>query len=411
MKRRPLRAALRGTFAGLLLLLAGCASATSSPSEDTGAGDTRDSGSDAADAALIDSGLVDTTEDTAVADTAVEPDTLSDICPDGLAGECESRTIRCTADRLAYETCGRCGNLVNTTICGDGQICDDSSGLAECRACLSGECTSEAACPPNTSQCADYRTAVTCRADGSIDLRTQCPGGGRCVDGGCRSRGTATATGCNANTDCLGALCLCGADGADLTAECSSAALTGGYCSTVDCMTNGCDPTGELCVDFGVTGSFGGADLCVVRGGCTADQLPGAACGGAGFACTELPTHARPTDRAVWRPACWPASIKPIGAECSSDAECVGGLCLTRDLAGSAVSYCSASCGEAADCPSYAACMRDPRAAAGVFLCMAKTEFCPRIQSGTRAQIDGLRLEFFDVADQADTTTVCYFAE
>jgi hypothetical protein len=397
-----------------LLLLSGCASATSSSSdvEDTGAADTRDSGSDAADTAVIDSGLADTAEDTALVDTTVEPDTLSEVCPDGLAGECESRTIRCTADRLAYETCGRCGNLVNTTRCGDGQICDDSSGLAECRACLSGECATEADCPPNTLQCADYRTAVSCRADGTVDLRTVCPGGGRCVDGGCRSRGTATATGCTANTDCLGALCLCGADGADLTGECSTQALIGGYCSTTSCMTNGCDPTGELCVDFGVTGSLGGADICVLRGGCTADQLPGAACGGTGFACTELPTHARPTDRAVWRPACWPAAIKPIGAECSSDAECVGGRCLTRTLAGSSVSYCSADCGAAADCPSYATCMQDPApAAGGAYFCMAKTAFCPRIDTVARNQIDARRLAFYDVADQAETSTVCYFAE
>jgi hypothetical protein len=395
-----------------LLLLSGCASATSSDAEDTGTADTRDSGSDAADTAVIDSGLADTAEDTALADTTVEPDTLSEVCPDGLAGECESRTIRCTADRLAYETCGRCGNLVNTTRCGDGQICDDSSGLAECRACLSGECATEADCPPNTLQCADYRTAVSCRADGTVDLRTVCPGGGRCVDGGCRSRGTATATGCTANTDCLGALCLCGADGADLTGECSTQALIGGYCSTTSCMTNGCDPTGELCVDFGVTGSLGGADICVLRGGCTADQLPGAACGGTGFACTELPTHARPTDRAVWRPACWPAAIKPIGAECSSDAECVGGRCLTRTLAGSSVSYCSADCGAAADCPSYATCMQDPApAAGGAYFCMAKTAFCPRIDTVARNQIDARRLAFYDVADQAETSTVCYFAE
>jgi hypothetical protein len=177
-------------------------------------------------------------------------------------------------------------------------------------------------------------------------------------------------------------------------------------------MTNGCDPTGELCVDFGVTGSLGGADICVLRGGCTADQLPGAACGGTGFACTELPTHARPTDRAVWRPACWPAAIKPIGAECSSDAECVGGRCLTRTLAGSSVSYCSADCGAAADCPSYAACMQDPApAAGGAYFCMAKTAFCPRIDTVARNQIDARRLAFYDVADQAETSTVCYFAE
>lgn len=411
MRRCSRPAALRLALT-CLLLLSGCASATSSDAEDTGTADTRDSGSDAADTAVIDSGLADTAEDTALVDTTVEPDTLSEVCPDGLAGECESRTIRCTADRLAYETCGRCGNLVNTTRCGDGQICDDSSGLAECRACLSGECATEADCPPNTLQCADYRTAVSCRADGTVDLRTVCPGGGRCVDGGCRSRGTATATGCTANTDCLGALCLCGADGADLTGECSTQALIGGYCSTTSCMTNGCDPTGELCVDFGVTGSLGGADICVLRGGCTADQLPGAACGGTGFACTELPTHARPTDRAVWRPACWPAAIKPIGAECSSDAECVGGRCLTRTLAGSSVSYCSADCGAAADCPSYATCMQDPApAAGGAYFCMAKTAFCPRIDTVARNQIDARRLAFYDVADQAETSTVCYFAE
>lgn len=405
----PRRAAWRSALAGLLL--AGCASATSPEPEDTGASGTRDSGGDATDTRDSGNDTADTAEDTTPEDTAVEPDTLSEICPDGLAGECDSRTIRCTADRLSYETCGRCGNLVNTTICSDGQICDDSSGLAECRPCLSGECATEADCPPNTSQCADYRTAVTCRADGSIDLRTQCPGGGRCVDGGCRSRGTVTATNCTTNTDCLGALCLCGGE-STAAEDCGAAALTGGYCSTVDCMTNGCDPTGELCVDFGVTGSFGGADLCVLRGGCTADQLPGTPCGSAGYACTELPTHARPTDRALWRPACWPDSVKPIGADCSSNADCVGGRCLTRNLAGTTVSYCAADCGEAADCPSYATCMQDPNpSAGGAYFCMAKTAFCPRIDTVARNQIDARRLPFFDVADQADTTTVCYFAE
>ncbi len=411
MRLRPHGAAMRLAFTGLLLL-AGCASATSSESEDTGAADTRDSGGDAADTRDSGNDTADTSVDTTPEDTAIEPDTLSEICPDGLAGECDSRTIRCTADRLSYETCGRCGNLVNTTICSDGQICDDSSGLAECRVCLSGECATEADCPPNTSQCADYRTAVTCRADGTIDLRTPCPSGGRCVSGVCRSAGSVTASACSASADCLGGSCLCGADGADTAADCSAASLTGGYCSTVDCMTNGCDPTGELCVDFGVTGSFGGADLCVLRGGCAADQLPGTPCGGAGFACTELPTHARPTDRAVWRPACWPDSVKPIGADCSSDADCIGGRCLTRNLAGTTVSYCAADCGEAADCPSYATCMQDTNpSAGGAYFCMAKAAFCPRIGTVARDQIDARRLPFFDVADQADTTTVCYFAE
>ena len=410
MRLRPHGAARRLAFTGLLL--AGCASATSSESEDTGASDTRDSGGDATDTRDSGNDTADTAVDTKPEDTAVEPDTLSTNCPDGLAGECESRTIRCTADRLSYETCGRCGNLVNTTICSDGQICDDSSGLADCRVCLSGECATEAACPPNTSQCADYRTAVTCGADGTFGPRAPCPSGGRCVSGLCSSSGSVTGSTCTSRSDCLGGSCLCGADGADLTAECSAAALIGGYCSTVDCMTNGCDPTGELCVDFGVTGSFGGADICVVRGGCAADQLPGASCGSAGFACTELPTHARPTDRAVWRPACWPASITPIGAECSSDAECVGGRCLTRNIAGNTVSYCSADCGVAADCPSYATCMQDPNpTAGGAYFCMAKTAFCPRIDTVARNQIDARRLAFFDVADQADTSTVCYFAE
>lgn len=406
----PHRAAWRWALAGLLL--AGCASASSPEQEDTGASDRRDSGSDTAVVPDSSNDAADTAADSTSEDTAIEPDTLSDDCPDGLAGECDSRTIRCTADRLAYETCGRCENLVNTTTCAGGQICDDSSGLAECRACLFGECATEADCPPNTSQCADYRTAVTCRADGSIDLRTQCPSGGRCVSGVCRSAGNVTATNCTASVDCLGALCLCGAAGTDLAADCSSASLTGGYCSTVDCMTNGCDPTGELCVDFGVTGSFGGADLCVLRGGCTADRLPGSPCGSAGFACTELPTHARPTERALWRPACWPDAIKPIGADCSSDADCVGGRCLTRNLAGTTVSYCAADCGDAADCPSYATCMQDTNpAAGGAYFCMAKSAFCPRIGAVARNQIDARRLPFFDVADQADTTTVCFFAE
>ena len=407
MKRllRPSRlAALLG-----LALVAGCASA-SSTGDSSDVSDTRTGGSDtdAVDTLPEDSSNLDTT---VAEDTTPEPDTLSEICPDGLAGECEARTIRCTADRLAYETCGRCGNLVNTTTCADGQICDDSSGLAECRPCLSGECATEADCPPNTSQCADYRTAVTCRADGTVDLRTICPGGGRCVAGGCRSAGSQTAAACTANSGCLGSLCLCG--GESTTAEdCGAAGLGAGYCSTVDCLTNGCDPANELCVDFGVTGSFGDADLCVLRGGCSADRLPGTPCGGAGYACTELPTHARATDRAQWRPACWPDTIKPIGAACSSDAECVGGRCLTRSLGGNTVSYCTASCGDAADCPSYATCMQDPNpAAGGAFFCMAKTAFCPRLDTVARNQIDARRLVFFDVADQADTTTVCYFAE
>lgn len=398
-------------LAATLMFLAACASASSTGTE-ADASDTRDSGSDtsATDTRVEDSSVADTTP---IEDTTPEPDTTSEICPDGLAGECESRTIRCTADRLAYETCGRCGNLVNTTSCGDGQICDDSAGLAECRPCLSGECATEADCPPNTSQCADYRTAVTCRSDGTVDLRTICPGGGRCVGGGCRSLGTATSTACNTGSECLGAQCVCGSDSVSVPAEdCAAAALGGGYCSTVDCMANGCDPASELCVDFGVTGNFGDADICVLRGGCSADQLPGAPCGGAGYACTELPTHARPSDRAVWRPACWPANIKPIGAACSSDAECVGGRCLTRSLAGSNVSYCTSNCGDAADCPSYATCMQDPNPSAGdAYFCMAKTAFCPRLDTVARNQIDARRLAFFDVADQADTTTVCYFAE
>jgi hypothetical protein len=167
-----------------------------------------------------------------------------------------------------------------------------------------------------------------------------------------------------------------------------------------------------------VTSTFAGLDLCVRREGCAAstsatDPDPGTVpCGRPGFACQELPTRPSPGARAGWAPACWPGWVAPIGGSCTADRDCVGGRCERRTIDGTDVSYCTMRCGADASCPSYAACVHDQRDPdSNAFLCMAKTEFCPRLESLSRSLIDSLRYEPYDASDGARTNNVCYFAE
>ena len=416
---------MRRGLALTLTLLWGCAGAGEASTDldtgsgvdvaerDTGARADAETGDDDTEAVAEDSAEA---SDTSPPEDTVPSDTTPASCDGGLQGECEPSSLACDPAQGGIVVCGRCGNVVRVDACVDGQTCDP--GADACRACAAGECATEAECPPNTSLCEDYHTAIHCNGAGEVDLTTPCAGQGRCIDGGCSTSGAATGSSCDADSACLGRSCLCDAAERDSAmAGCSTPLLASGFCTTSNCVRNGCDPVRERCADFSVTGAAGGDAVCISAGPCVAGSLT-AACGSNGR-CTEVPTRTTLGARATWTEACWSNTVKPIGAECSSDDDCIGGLCRHRTIEGFDVSYCTARCGEDAGCPSYATCADDPDTTrSNEFVCLVKSETCThygddgfRLPSEPRSRMETAYrpAAFYSPADMASTSTVCYF--
>jgi len=337
------------------------------------------------------------------------PDTDEDPTSscDEVGDECDPRAVYCS-DVRARSFCSRCGFILYTEACEGIDICDESGASAVCRPCDGDDCPDNLECIANQRTCADFRTVQVCGADGRVASTTPCSAGRRCFDGSCGSEGRTTGQNCTLNIDaangCNGHLCVCGTDYRDThgDAHCS-AALTDGYCSTQRCTQNRCNQDSEVCADFSLNGTYGSQDFCVTREGCTD---VGRNCGRAGMTCQELPTRRGPSARLEWELACWVGNSSRIGGRCSSNDDCVGGLCIFQNVGGAQVSYCSQICGADAGCPSNATCVVD-RDNPGRYICgaNANTRDCPRLDSeplhirttSPQARFDG------------GTTSVCYF--
>lgn len=384
---------LRPLLLAALFLFSACA-AESPDATDTSVG--RDVGSDAdAD---------DGSSEDAEADDGSQPD-VSDDASDGsspgdaddggggtdLGGdvidcevvgeECVARSVYC-ADLETRAFCSRCGFILSSEPCDEGEVCDASSGVAECRPCVDAECPEIVDCEPRERSCLNWQTVQVCGADGTVETTQPCPAGRRCFNGSCGPEGGETGVDCTADIDpttgCKGSLCVCGPG---WTAENGSAAcsgaLAGGYCSTGNCAVNGCNYADEVCFDA-AGNPLGGESFCVLRNGCT---LRGRACG-TGMVCEELPGRRGPSSDITWELACFTANTAGIGGACTNDADCVGGECRTRNVGGADVSYCTSACGAGGGCPSYAACVEDPNLT-GDYICLAKADGgeCPRLST------------------------------
>lgn len=386
---------------------------------DTGATDTGATDTDSTDAAT-DSG-VDAVEDVGV---DAEPDVVEDVTPDiveedtepdtpgfdceVLAGECDPTAVYC-ADETTIAFCSRCGEVLFEEGCDATEVCDDTSGIAECRPCEGEECPDNIECEAGERSCLDFETAQICGGDGTVDTVSPCPAGRRCFEGSCGSEGGTTGGSCTTDIDaeagCAGHLCVCGtewveANGAD---GCASG-LADGYCAGLGCGVNGCDEDNEICADFGPSGAWGGDAFCILTEDCAAR---GRACGRPGMVCQELPIDRGPDRRADWAMGCWTGGLSPIGGSCTTDGDCAGGRCLTRNVAGADVTYCAAPCGDDAGCPSNATCVVD-RDNDGEFLCLANANAadCPRLDSEPLFIRSSPPLERY----AGGTTSVCFFA-
>ncbi|MCB9506613.1 MAG: hypothetical protein H6700_10115 [Myxococcales bacterium] len=405
----------------LAALFAGCVSSASESDTDTATG--RDVAEDSADSAVEDAEPDLTAE---VGDDATEEldaisppdvDTSPDVTEAGIldcevvGDECEPSSITCAeADGVAVvRFCSRCGFVLRDTACDELEVCEEADGAGRCRACTGDECPILDSCTAGARSCLDYNTVQICGRDGTIDSVADCPAGRRCFEGSCGQTGGDTGDACSLNIDpsngCNGHICLCGDEFESAVSDplCAEPAFASGYCSTIDCATNGCVPGEEICADFGPSGRLNGGTYCVATNDCS---VRGRSCGPTGFACEELPTRTGSSPIA-WQLGCWDADLHTIGETCTSDADCLGGECRTSNVGGADVSYCTMRCGPDAACPSFAACVDDPDNVAGyVCLAIANTTACPRLVS-----------EPLNIAPTAPlskygrgSASVCYFA-
>lgn len=355
-------------------------------------------------------------EETSDAPVETTPDTLPrDARPldcEVESDECTPSAIYCVPGEQSVGFCSRCGEVLRTEPCDALEVCEVSGGAARCRPCVGDECPDIDACEPSTRACLDFNTVQICGPDGEVDSVADCASGRRCFGGSCGAAGNTTGAACTKNLDpttgCNGHACICGEEFAATeagSAWCGARASVGdGYCSTSDCVSNGCDYASETCVEFGISGSMDGGAYCVRNEGCS---RRGASCGSrAGFQCQELPGRRGATAPVTWGWACWPP-LRNIGETCASDADCVGGECRVATVGGASVSYCAMPCGPDATCPSYAACVADPDASSG-YVCLAHSTSadCPRMDTEPLRIAPTPPLARYG----AGRVSVCYFA-
>lgn len=255
-------------------------------------------------------------------DTTTGADSGEDIksCNPGAASCTDGTTIkRCKSDGSGFEE----------------ETCTGSER------CEGGRCVvPDPICTPNASSCVDLRNALECSSDGLEEKESFCIGG-RCVDDAC-SPGAETAAACTQDSQCAGQSCLC--------QDSSCPGVTGGYCSTKDCDVWGCDQ-GELCINLAI-GDPTPQYRCVED--CSSCNAP--------FACDLWPAGSG-VDM-TWTDACFyeRSGLKPVGAKCANDSECLGGICLKASPENDAIDggYCSAPCLAESNCPGDATCVTIP---------------------------------------------------
>ena len=247
---------------------------------------------------------------------------------------------------------GVCCPMATRCAPGEGEaveVCDaQGAGWDVSQACAAGEVCEGArcvvVCEPGETVCRDAENVQTCDPEGASWTARRCTDG-RCVDGECRT-GALTSAECTADEQCAGGSCLCKAD-----SGCPEGVLSGGYCSTDNCVVNGCEPAREICVDFSESGAFGGGSHCVrFCGDCPA---------GRGLRCRSLPV--RQGEERVWADGCFADYPRDAGGRCSSDADCIGGTCWQGDQGPQdGQGYCTHACAAHEECPGNASCVRFP---------------------------------------------------
>lgn len=369
----------------------------------------------------------DTRADTrTVPDTTTTPDTTTD--PDNsstqdlpdreLAGECEPFSAVCSEDGRTIQRCSGSGELFDPTHCDVDQVCDELERGPECVVCRPGiDCAGEELdCEPDRPFCLDFETAAQCTSEGDVGNVSLCSPG-RCFGGGCMTSGNSTGEACDSNDACHGRRCICGTDDtANLDSDLCGGNMAAGFCTSDECELNGCDPETEVCADFSLPEVFGGEAICVLKDDCS-ERLGDCRAGhrGDNFICRSLPFTTATADSRTWSLGCWvPDSgspdtvcrdddcLAPIGAACSSNSDCIGGLCL---LEGD-MSYCAAVCNEALGCPDYAACVQLPGSTSTYCLARATEDDCPRLSSN----FDIVASPLPDVTG-TESIQVCFFRD
>ena len=201
--------------------------------------------------------------------------------------------------------------------------------------CLAGICEPQPQlCQANARDCVDVLTLEICAADGYSTNQQSCAPG-RCLAGACTS-GSPTAATCALDNSCAGGNCYC-------SDSCMGTAFAGGFCTTLDCQHQGCLP-GEHCLELN------GNSLCV----------PGCGdCARSGMICASRPLWEEGSLR--WGEACVPDDGRlPLGAYCTQDSDCAGGLCLLNSPNGDVIAngYCSSPCSTHSECPAEGSCIR-----------------------------------------------------
>ena len=311
---------LRCILLSVAMAWAGCAGGGSTPASEADAPDVVDTGEPdavAPDVADVAPDVPDLAEDP----SNPEPDTRCDVC-------CPGET-RCAAD--ATEVCSE-----------DGSAWEPGAACGAFETCQAGACGVH--CATGETVCRDAENQQTCDVGGTSWTVRRCAGG-RCVGGRCRE-GALTSSACTADAECAGGACLCTGE-----RDCPDGLLADGFCTTADCAVDGCEPVRETCVDFSVSGAFGGGSHCVRY--CA--DCPGER----GLRCRQLPV--RDGDRIVWREACFAQYPRDMGSKCAVDADCLGGVCWTGQRGPSdGLGYCTAPCTDHEACPGTASCVKFP---------------------------------------------------
>jgi hypothetical protein len=293
-------------------------------------------------------------------ETAIEK-----ICDVG-SGACIDLQCHAPADCTAGLVCFhyRCDHCYSDPECGDGEVCEVTSGTCKARSGQLGESCNPGACAPGLS-CLPFdsgsRCTRTCIASGA-GPGTDCPAGFACV---------------NYETGRYDGVKLCIAS-AQLPADFPGqpfSQLPGAACSDTNshCQTSICSPSAGAC-----------ARSCAANRDCNTGEICCADWAdvfqGAHLCCHSDPVHYLPT-----------------GEICSSGSECDSGICwgtcstgddLCNDDsdcpgAGGCVGVCVDHCRSAADCKSSEACSDWPMRTAGLSWSGWVAVCLPKMTQGT----------------------------
>ncbi len=356
-------------------------------------------------------------------DVADEPDVIGDTTNDitsnceVVSDECAPLTAGCSADRTTIDVCGRCGEIIRSTACTEGEICDDTGASPICRPCVDIECgpTSDD-CTPGETTCNGWNTIQGCNPDGTFGSVLSCPSQGRCIGGNCTPGGGNTGDVCTQDVGldpgCVGYRCICGSEYlatyGNSACTLANSALSTGYCTTRNCLENGCNDTSEICTDFTGTNLFGGLNFCVARGNCATRGNNCAVAGRPNTQCEELPVRETAGGFLSWELGCWIRDLAHIGEECTSNADCLGGTCVRETRGAESITYCTVSCGAIGDCPSFSECVERP-GSDGNYICAARANSadCPRLDSDSFNIVSRNLATFGSPA----TSAVCYIRD